>query len=80
MERMTQEDAMATATAEQMATIEAMRVDDVARAMIRAGVSLTWEQVDSLSDEQRDWITRRLGLVRDSDDRGAHYAASQVAS
>lgn len=39
------------ATSEQLATIRAMRVDDVARAMMADGVTLSWAQADALSDE-----------------------------
>ncbi len=61
------------ATTEQLATIRARRIDDTAREMMVAGVSLSWDQADALDDEARDWIARRLGLIGHTDDRGVHY-------
>ena len=62
------------ATAEQIDTIEAMRVDDVAREMMAVGVNFTWDEVDSLSGECEDWLSSRLGLRAESDDTRVRYA------
>ena len=61
------------ATAQQMATIEAMRVDATAREMMAVGVNLTWDEVDAISGECEDWLSSRLGLRAESDDTGVRY-------
>ncbi len=50
------------ATETQIATIRARRVDDTAREMMRAGVTLSHEQADDLGEEAMDWMRSRLGL------------------
>ena len=61
------------ATAEQIATIRARRVDDAAREMMMHGVSLTWEEAETVGDEGCDWIARRLGLAKAADSEGVHF-------
>ena len=57
-----------TATAAQIATIRARRVDAIARDMMSTGVTLTHEQADELGDEAMGWLSSRLGLtVRETD-------------
>ena len=67
------------ATAKQIATIRARRVDDTARAMMRHGVSLTWRQAKAIGDEGCDWIARRLFLVRTTDESGVHFLNAVAA-
>lgn len=62
------------ATDEQMATIEARRVDDTAREMMDEGVTLTWEQADEIGDEGASWLKSRLGLVSKTSDRGVSFS------
>lgn len=66
---------MTTATEQQMATILARRVDDVAREMMATGVRLSWAQRDEIGDEASDWLRRRLGLTVTTDEAGVTYAA-----
>jgi hypothetical protein len=61
------------ATVEQIATIRARRVDDTAREMMREGVSLTWEEAETVGDEGCAWIARRLGLTKAADAEGVHF-------
>jgi hypothetical protein len=61
------------ATVEQIATIRARLIDDTAREMMLTGVSLTWAEAEAVGDEACDWIARRLGLAKMSDDRGVHF-------
>jgi len=68
------------ATKQQMATIQARRVDDTARAMMRDGLSLTWDEAGIVGDEACDWIARRLGLARTTDEAGVHFASREVQS
>ena len=51
------------ATKDQMATIDAQRVDDVARDMARDGVDLSYSQADRIGDTGLDWLRTRLGLT-----------------
>lgn len=51
-----------TATEAQLSTIRARAVNDVARAMMARGVTLTHEQADELGAEALAWIGGRLGL------------------
>lgn len=60
-------------TAQQLATIQARRVDDTAREMMRDGVSLTWDEAGVVGDEACDWIARRLGLAKTTNDAGVHF-------
>lgn len=62
------------ATTEQIETIRAQRVDDTACAMMRDGVTLTWEQADALGDDVLDWIERRLGLRVETTHAGVVYS------
>lgn len=62
------------ATEQQLATIRARRVDDTARAMMRDGVTLTWDEAGIVGDEACDWIARRLGLATSTDEAGVHFA------
>lgn len=62
------------ATESQLATIRARRVDDTAREMMEAGVTLTHEQADELGDEACDWMSRRLGLQMTTDSEGVRFA------
>ena len=59
-----------------MATILARRIDDTAREMMRVGVSLTWDEAGIVGDEACDWIARRLGLVRTTDETGVHFGVA----
>jgi hypothetical protein len=59
-----------TATAAQIDTIRARRVDATARAMMTDGVTLTHEQADDLGDEAMVWLRTRLGLSVETTDAG----------
>jgi hypothetical protein len=59
-----------TATAAQLATIRARRVDETARAMMTSGVTLTHEQADDLGAESLDWLRTRLGLTVEETNSG----------
>lgn len=63
-----------SATKIQIETIQARRVDDTAREMMRDGVVLTHEQADQIGDEGHAWIRTRLGLVQATDDVGVTYS------
>ena len=65
------------ATQIQIDTIEARRVNDVAREMMVGGVTLSAEQSDEISDAGHQWIRDRLGLVTDGerDDGSIRYVA-----
>jgi hypothetical protein len=62
------------ATTTEMETIRARRVDDEARRMMRAGVTLTWAEAAEIGDEGVDWIRRRLGLESVTDEVGIAFA------
>lgn len=51
------------ATEEQLATIRARAVNGTARAMMRDGVTMTWEQADELGAAAIQWIESRLDMV-----------------
>jgi hypothetical protein len=74
---MAQTQTLTAATDEQMATIRARRVDDVAREMMTSGVTLSWAQADDLGDEATDWISSRLGLRAETTDRGITYRPAE---
>jgi hypothetical protein len=58
------------ATASEVATIRAARVDTIARRMMARGVRLSHDQADDLGDVGIDWLRTRLGLTVTTDDRG----------
>ena len=62
-----------TATADQMDSIRARRVDDSTRKMMETGGRLTWEQADEIGDEGSHWLRERLGLSTETDDTGVLY-------
>lgn len=61
------------ATVEQMVTISARRVDDVAREMMVHGVHLTHEQRAEIGDSGASWLRTRLGLCSASDEDGVTF-------
>lgn len=61
---------MSTATATQIETIRARRVDDVAREIMRSGVTLSHEQADALGGEALAWMASRLSLSVTETDAG----------
>lgn len=50
------------ATDAQVEQLRARAVNDVTREMMAHGVTLTWEQADSLGTETIDWMCGRLLL------------------
>jgi hypothetical protein len=62
-----------TATEVQLAAIAARAVDDVARAIARDGLVLTWEQAEEIGDAGGQWLRDRLGLRATTSDRGVTY-------
>lgn len=58
------------ATREEIDTIRARRVDDVARNIMRTGIMLTHRDADALGDDGLDWIRQRLGLSVTETERG----------
>jgi hypothetical protein len=65
-----------TATADQIATIRARRVDATAREMMTSGVTLSHEQADDLGDEAIDWLRTRLGLRIETTDTAVVCASA----
>ena len=61
------------ATAEQMETIMAQRIDDVARDMMAHGVELSWEQIEEMGETRCHWLVSRLGLKSTTTDDGVRY-------
>lgn len=54
----------------EIAAIEARRVDDTARAMMREGLRLTFAQADGIGDAGIAWLAVRLRLTIRATDTG----------
>ena len=54
----------------QLDALRARAVNDVTRAIMATGITLTFGQVDDLGDETMAWIGSRLGLSVTTTDRG----------
>ena len=61
------------ATEQQIRSIMARRIDDTTREMMHIGLALTWGEAETIGDEACDWIARRLGLTKTTDEAGVHF-------
>jgi len=64
------------ATEQQMQTIKARAYNDCARDMQANGVTLQLHQEDELTDEDRDWMLKRLGLTPEETGSACHYVTA----
>lgn len=78
--------ALTTATEDQITQIRRHAVNDVTREIMAHGVKLTWAQADDLGDETIAWMGGRLGLNKRTTDKGItftppeHHVSQDAAS
>jgi len=66
------------ATEDQLVQISRRAVNATTRKIMTDGITLTWDQVDSLGDEPLDWMRERLGLKVKTTDAGAVFSPART--